>query len=81
MHYLRQAGSLTWCERYNDAVRIHRGQRGDPLYTSEWYQQTLQMVINSSIIGELRHNPGYVASFFGRIQHDAIAIARRVNPN
>jgi hypothetical protein len=39
------------------------------------------MVVNSGIIGELQQNPGYVASFFGRIQHDAIAIARRVNPH
>ena len=43
--------------------------------------EILQMVVNSVIIGEVRHNPGYVASFFGRIQHDTIAIARRVNPN
>ena len=61
-------------------VRTHRGQRGDPLYTSERYQKILQMVVNSGIIGELQHNPGYVASFFGRIQHDAIAIARRIDP-
>ena len=81
VHYLRESASRTWCERYNDAVRRRRGQQGDPLYTSERYQQILQMVVNSGIIGELQHNPGYVASFFGRIQHDAIAIARRVNPN
>ena len=54
MHYLRQAASRTWCERYNDAVRTHRGQRGDPLYTLERYQQNLQMLVNSGIIGELR---------------------------
>ena len=81
VHYLRQTSSRTWCERYNDAVRRHRVQRGDPLYTSERYQQILQMVVNSGIIGELQHNPDYVASSLEASQHDAIAIARRINPN
>ena len=56
-------------------------QSGDPLYSPARYQETLQMVVNTGIIGELDHNPRYVASFFGRIQSDAIAIARRTNPS
>ena len=51
VHYFWKAASQTWCERYNDAVRTHRGYRGDPLYTSERYQQILQMVVDSGIIG------------------------------
>ena len=56
VHYLQQAASRTWCEKYNDAVLTQRGQRGDLLYTSERDEQILQMVVNSGIFGELRYN-------------------------
>ena len=81
VHYLRRASSRNWCTKYNDSLAIRRVQQGDPLYSPARYQEILQMVVNTGIIGELDHNPRYVASFFGRIQSDAIAIARRTNPS
>lgn len=81
VHYLRRASGRNWCIKYNESLKIHRVQQGDPLYSQARYREILQMVVNTGIIGELDHNPRYVASFFSRIQSDAIAIARRSNPS
>ena len=64
------ASSRNWCTKYKDSLAIRRVQQGDPLYSLARYQEILQMVVNTGIIGELDHNPRYVASFFGRIQSD-----------
>ena len=81
VHYLRRASGRNWCIKYNDALKTRSAQEGDPLYSPARYREILQMVVNTGIIGELDHNPRYVASFFGRIQSDAIALARRTNPS
>ena len=82
VNHLRRASGRNWCIQQNESLRVARAvQRGDPFYSPARYQEILQMVVNTGIIGELQHNPSYVASFFGRIQSDAIAIARRTSSN